>query len=143
MEDNHLTEYVEEWNPFHLTRMRLDYFQLKDFVNYEWELLLKQLLTTPQQSLVSIPPQILMLPLKLGNDRLSQSLGWKFYVNYALSWLWKMRHTSFWECLIHISIKTIIPSLFENVVLGSLKSIFQLDHQLHISLYLTQASALC
>ena len=35
MEDNHLTEYVEEWNPFHLTRMRLDYFQLKDFVNYE------------------------------------------------------------------------------------------------------------
>ena len=36
------------------------------------------------------------------------------------------------------------PSLFENVVLEGLKSFFQLDHQVDISLYLTEAAtALC
>ena len=36
------------------------------------------------------------------------------------------------------------PSLFENVVLEGLKSFFQLDHQVDISLYLTEvATALC
>ena len=34
-------------------------------------------------------------------------------------------------------------SLFENVVLGSLKSFLQLDHQVDISLYLKSATALC
>ena len=33
-------------------------------------------------------------------------------------------------------------SLFENVVLGNLKSFFQLDHQVDVSLYLTDAIAL-
>ena len=39
-------------------------------------------------------------------------------------------------------IKDKLPSLFENVVLGSLKSFFQLDFQVDISLYLTKATAL-
>ena len=34
------------------------------------------------------------------------------------------------------------PSLFENVVPRSLKSIFQLDQQVNISFYLTEATAL-
>ena len=34
-------------------------------------------------------------------------------------------------------------SLFENVILGSLKSFFQLNHQVDISLYLTEATSLC
>ena len=34
------------------------------------------------------------------------------------------------------------PSLFENVVPGSLKSFFQLDQQVNISLYLTEATAI-
>ena len=35
------------------------------------------------------------------------------------------------------------PSLLENVVLGSLESFFQLDHQMDINLYLMEATALC
>ena len=34
------------------------------------------------------------------------------------------------------------PSLFENVVLGSLKSFFQIDHQADINIYFTKAKAL-
>ena len=34
------------------------------------------------------------------------------------------------------------PSMFESIVLGSLKSFFQLDHQSDISLYLTEAATL-
>jgi len=34
------------------------------------------------------------------------------------------------------------PSLFESVVLESLESFFQLDHQVDISLYLTEVTAL-
>jgi hypothetical protein len=37
-----------------------------------------------------------------------------------------------WECLLYNSI--------EDVVLGSLKFFFQLDHQVDISLYLTKAT---
>ena len=40
------------------------------------------------------------------------------------------------------SIRDKFPSLFENVVLGSLKSFFQLDNQVDINLYLIEATAL-
>ena len=46
------------------------------------------------------------------------------------------------ECPYMILLEKKMPSLFGNVVLGSLKSFFQLDHQVDISLYLTEATAL-
>jgi hypothetical protein len=46
-------------------------------------------------------------------------------------------------CPLYNPIRDKFPSLFENVVLGSLKSFFELDHQVDISLYLTKATALC
>ena len=46
------------------------------------------------------------------------------------------------ECPMYNPIWDKFSSLFENVVLGSLKSFFQLDHQVDISLYLTEATAL-
>ena len=39
-------------------------------------------------------------------------------------------------------IKDKCPSLFKNVILGSLKSFFNLDHQVDINLYLTEATSL-
>ena len=47
------------------------------------------------------------------------------------------------ECPLYDSIRDKFPSLFENVVLKSLKSFYKLDHQVDISLYLTEATALC
>ena len=40
-------------------------------------------------------------------------------------------------------IRNKFSSLVENIILGSLKSFFQLDHQVDISFYLTKAAALC
>jgi hypothetical protein len=48
-----------------------------------------------------------------------------------------------WSVLYITSLEISFQSLFENVVLGSLKSLFQLDRQVDISLYLTEATVLC
>ena len=45
------------------------------------------------------------------------------------------------ECPLYNPIRHNFPSVFENVVLGNLKSFFQSDHQVDISLYLTEATA--
>jgi hypothetical protein len=45
-------------------------------------------------------------------------------------------------CPLYILATYNFVSLFENVVLGSLKSFFHLDHQVHISIYITEAIAL-
>ena len=47
------------------------------------------------------------------------------------------------ECPLCNSIRDKFQSLFEKVVIGCLKSFFQLDHQVEINLYLTEAIALC
>ena len=44
------------------------------------------------------------------------------------------------EC--HLYIRDKFPSLFEDVVPGSLTSFFQLDHEVDISLYLIEVTAL-
>ena len=45
------------------------------------------------------------------------------------------------ECPLYDPIRDKFPSLVENVVLGSLKSFFQMDHQDDISLFLLEATA--
>ena len=47
------------------------------------------------------------------------------------------------ECPLYNPSRDEFPSIFKNVVLGILKSFFQLDHQVGISPYLTEATALC
>ena len=46
------------------------------------------------------------------------------------------------ECPLYNPIRDKFPSIFENVVLGSLQSFFQLDQRVNISLFLTEATAL-
>ena len=45
------------------------------------------------------------------------------------------------ECPLYNPKEDKFPSLFENVALGSLKCIFQLDHQVDITLYLMETTA--
>ena len=54
----------------------------------------------------------------------------------------KMKHILCWNVPYITPLKVSFPSLFENVVLRSLKSFFQSDHQVDISLYITRAPAL-
>ena len=44
------------------------------------------------------------------------------------------------ECLVYNPLRDKYLSLFENIILGSLKSFFQLNHQVDISLYLTDTT---
>ena len=46
------------------------------------------------------------------------------------------------KCPLYNPIRDKFPSLFENVVPRNLKSFFQSDQQINISLYLTEATAL-
>jgi hypothetical protein len=46
-------------------------------------------------------------------------------------------------CSLYYSIRNKFQSFFENVVLGRLKTFFQLDHWVDVSLYFTEATALC
>ena len=56
---------------------------------------------------------------------------------------WKMRHKFFcWNVpYIYNLINDAILALFENILLGSLKYLFQLEQQVNISLYLMDATA--
>jgi hypothetical protein len=47
------------------------------------------------------------------------------------------------ECPLDKPIRDKFPLLFQNVALGSLKSFFQLDHQMDFSLYLKEDTTLC
>ena len=43
---------AKEWNSFHLSRKKLDYLHLKEFLEYVCELYLKQPLTPPQRKII-------------------------------------------------------------------------------------------
>lgn len=45
------------------------------------------------------------------------------------------------QCPLYNPIRNMFPSLFENVVLGSLKILLPLDHQVDINLHLMEAIA--
>ena len=44
---------AKEWNSFHLSRKKLDYLHLKDFLKYECELYSEQPLTPPQHKIIA------------------------------------------------------------------------------------------
>jgi hypothetical protein len=45
------------------------------------------------------------------------------------------------ECTLFNYVTNKIRSLFENVILGRLKSVFQLDHQIDVNFYLMEATS--
>ena len=47
------------------------------------------------------------------------------------------------ECALYNSIKDRFPFMFQNVVLGSIKFSFQMDHQVDITMYLVNTTTLC
>ena len=80
--------------------------------------------------------------MKLDNGRLFLSLEILDYVTFFSCNAVEIEAHFMLECPLYKPIRDKFPSLFENVVLGSLKYFFQLDHQVDISLYLKEATAL-
>ena len=97
------------------------------------------------RSLLPTTLRTIDLPLKLDDGRLSLSLQiLEFSLICSYSAVENEAHFVL-ECLLYNPVRHKFPSLFEEVILGSLKyfySFFQLDHQVDISLYLTEATAL-
>jgi hypothetical protein len=89
--------------------------------------------------LLPTAPQIIHLPLKLDDERLSLSLEIPDYATFAPDAIENEAHLVLERPLYNL-IKDKFPSLFENVIPRSLKSFFQLDHQVDISLYLIEAN---
>ena len=103
------------------------YFLNIDFHNYECLSYLKQLLTPPQgKIIVAYDNANHRLAIEIGRGRtipifenLCHVCSYNVIENEAHFVL---------ECLLYMSIGDKFPSLFENVVLGSLGSFVQLDH---------------
>ena len=123
---------------------RLDYLHLQDFLNYEYELHLKQPLIRQQRKIIAAyhtsncrldieVSQWSTIPISR-DTRVCHSCSYNAVENEA--------HLELLECPLYKPIRNKCPSLFEDVGLGSLKSFFQLDHQVDINLYLTKATAL-
>ena len=122
---------------------KLDHLHLKDILKYECELYLNQPLTPPQCKIIAT--------YCTSNNRLAIENGqWStipisrdtrlchiFYFNAV-----EIEARFMLECPLYEPIRDKFTSLFENVVLGSLKSFFQLDHQVDICLFLKKATAL-
>ena len=79
-------------------------------------------------------PQIIDLPLKLDGGRLSLSLERPNYVTFASYNVVKNEAHFVVKWPLYNFIRNKSQSLLEIVVLGSLKSFFQLDHEVDISL---------
>ena len=135
--------WVKKWNSFHLSRKKLNYLHLEDFLKYECELYLKQPLAPPQRKIVAtyrtsnhtVDIEIRRwstIPI-FRDTRLCHFCSYNVVENEARFVL---------ERPLHKSIRDEFPSLFENVIIGNPKSFFQMDHQVSISLYLTEATAL-
>ena len=132
------------WISFHFLGKKQDYLHLKDFLKYECELYLKQPLTPPQRKIIIGYPT--------SNHRCATEIGGRSTI--LISRDTRLCHFCFYnevgneahfvlERPLHNPIRDKFPSLFENVVLGSLKSFIQMNHQVDISRYLTEATTLC
>ena len=78
------------------------------------------------------------LPLKLNNEQVSLSLE---ILDYATDVVENEAHFLL-ECPLYNSIRDKFPSLSKKIIPGSLKSFFELDQQVNIRLYLTEATTL-
>ena len=111
------------------------------FSRIQCELYLKQPLTTSLRKIIVVyctSNHILAIEIA----RLSLSLEILDYVTFAPIMQLENESHFVLECPLYNPIRDKFPSLFENVVLGNLKSFFEFDHQVDNSLYLTEATAL-
>ena len=116
---------AKEWNSFHLFEKKPYYLHLKDFLRYKCELYLKQPLTPPQRKIIAtyrtsyprlpiIIGQWMIIPISR-DARLCHFYSCNAFENEAHFML---------ECPLYNLLRDKFPSLFENVVLESLKYFF-------------------
>ena len=126
---------TKEWNLFHIAVKKLNYLLLKDFLKCECEFYLKQPLTPSRSKIIG--------DYCTSNRRFVIEIRW--WSTIPISRENKLCHFCSYniveseahfvlECPLYDSIRGKFQSLFDNVVLGSLKPFFQLDHQVDISL---------
>ena len=120
---------------------KLDYLHLKDFLKYECELYLSNYWVHNARSLLPIAPRTIDLSFKLDDGRvISISRDSRLCHFYSYNAIENEAHFVLeWPLSNPIGDK--FSSQFENVVPKDLK-FFQVDQQVNISLYLTEATTL-
>ena len=120
---------AKEWNSFHFSRKKLDYIHLKDFLKYECESYLKQSLTPPKCKIVATHPSSKHeLAIEIGRwSTIPVSRDTKLCPFCSYDVVGNEAHNVL-ECPLCNPIRDKFPSLFENLLLRSRKSFFQLDH---------------
>lgn len=120
-----------------------------EFILYNFSCMstLDKLHTSPPHLLhlmLPIAPHMIDLPLKLDNGQVSMSLEIQDQLCHFCSYAVIEDDVYFMlECPLCNPIRDKFPSLFENVVARSLKSFLQIEQQVNISFYLTEANTLC
>ena len=130
-------------NSFRLTEQRSYCLHLNNFLNYECESHLKQPLTSPSlKIIVAYCTLNLRFAIEVSRQSIIQSLQITHCATFALTNVVENEAHIVLECPLYNYITNRFPSMFDKVVLDTLKSFFQLDHQTHISLYLTKTTTL-
>ena len=120
--------FAKEWTSFHLTGKKLGYLDVKDFLNHECVLYLKQALTPPHRQVIYVYHTL--------NHRFAIEIGWwslilisrgnilRCFCSYNVV-AGNEAHFVLKRSL-YSSMRVDFCSLFHDVVLGSLKSIFSI-----------------
>ena len=130
---------TKECNSFHVLGKKLIYLHLKDFLKYECEMYLKKSLSPPQRKIIDAY-HTMNHTLAVGTERwltipspiFSRDNRLCHFFSYIIVEI--EAHFVLEGPLYNSMIRDKLQSLFENIILGSLKSFFQLDHQVDISL---------
>ena len=126
---------AKEWNSFHLSWKELDDLHLKDFLNTNVNCTWSNHWHPPQRKInVAYRTSNHWLAIEIGRwstISISRDIRLCHFCSYAAI---EIEEHFVLECPLYNPIRDEFPSLFENVILESLKSFFHLDHQVDINL---------
>ena len=134
---------ANEWNSFHLLGKKQDNFHLKDFPKYKCGLYPKQPLHHRNAKIIATYRTLShRLAIEIGRwTTIPSSRDTRLCHFWSHNVVENEAHFVL-ECPLYNPIKNKFSSLFKEVIQESLKSFFQLDHQVNVSLYLTEATTL-
>ena len=120
---------TQEWNSFHLSGKNLDFIHLKHVLKYKCKLYLKQPLGPPQRKII--------VAYHTTNHRIASEIGRRSSIpisrnnrpcHFCSDDVVENKAHFILKLPLYNPIRDKISSIFKNLILGSFKSFFQLDH---------------
>ena len=121
---------AHEWNSFHPMGKKLHYFHRKDFLICEWQ--------SHIEGIIDPPSMQNHYDLQTSNHKLAIEIGWLSQylevIDYATHNVVQIEAHFIMEQPLHNSTRDKFPFIFKDAILDSLKSFFQLDHQVDVNI---------